>query len=61
MNKADGLEIADAHTFRASVLSAKYGITIEEARAVKDTGVLPVKPEKKKPKAEAGEVSEDGD
>ena len=51
------IEQEDAGTFRASVLAAMHDITIEQARALKDTGTLLI-PEKTKPKKKDDEVSE---
>ena len=42
------IEQDDAYTYRASVLAKKYGITIAEARALKDTGSVIIKSKKKK-------------
>ena len=42
------IEQDDAHTYRASVLARIYGITIVEARALKDTGSVIIKSKKKK-------------
>lgn len=50
------IEQDDAHTYRASVLVRIHGITIAEARALKDTGSVIIKAAKKKKEATDGDT-----
>ena len=52
------IEQDDAYTYRVSVLAKKHGITIAEARALKDTGSVIIKT-KKATKKEANDGDTD--